>query len=78
MNICKKNEIQLILFISPYCSKAKNTDYIEKLKIKVPTLIDLSKDYDDNLFFNCGHLNNQGAIKLTINLYNSTKDMIKV
>ena len=75
--ICLKNKIQLILYISPYCSKTKNMRYIEKLITKVPNLIDLSKGYDDKLFFNCGHLNNQGAKIFTTNLYNATKNKIK-
>lgn len=74
IDVCRKNKIQLTLFISPYCSKTKNMSYIEKLITKVPTLIDLSKGYDDKLFFNCGHLNNQGAKIFTTNLYNATKN----
>ncbi|MDX1830493.1 MAG: hypothetical protein R3342_13215 [Lutibacter sp.] len=76
-DICRKNKIQLTLYISPYCSKTKNMRYIEKLITKVPNLIDLSKGYDDKLFFNCGHLNNQGAKIFTTNLYNATKNKIK-
>ena len=74
--ICSENRIQLSLFVSPYCSKTKNLDYIDKLKKKVPDLIDLSKGYNDNLFFNCNHLNNKGANIFTTNLYNETKDKI--
>lgn len=76
-DICRKNKIQLTLYISPYCSKTKNMKYIEKLITKVPNLIDLSKGYDDKLFFDCGHLNNQGANIFTTNLYNATKNKIK-
>lgn len=75
--ICKKNNIGLFLFISPFCSFTKNTDYIEKLKKKVPDLIDLTEGYDDSLFFNCGHLNNQGANIFTVNLFNATKDRLQ-
>jgi len=76
-DICRKNKIQLTLYISPYCSKTKKMKYIEKLITKVPNLIDLSKGYDDKLFFNCGHLNNQGAKIFTTNLHNITKNKLK-
>lgn len=73
IDICKKNKVQLVLFTSPYCNKAKHKNYIEKLKRKIPYLIDLSKGYDNNLFYNCGHLNYNGATVFTTNLYNATK-----
>lgn len=76
-DICRKNKIQLTLYISPYCSKTKNLKYIEKLITKVPNLIDLSKGYDDKLFYNCGHLNNQGAKIFTADLYNATRNIIR-
>jgi len=78
IEICKKNQISLTLFVSPYCSKTKTEDYIEKLTSKVPNLINLSEGYDDKLFFNCGHLNNQGAKIFTNDLYNKTKNSIKI
>lgn len=78
MDLCRNNKIELTLYISPFCSKIENIDYIEKLITKVPNLIDLSKGYDDKLFFNCGHLNNRGAKIFTKNLYNATKDNIKI
>ncbi|MEW4922277.1 hypothetical protein [Algibacter sp. 2305UL17-15] len=74
IHICLKNKIRLITYISPYCSKIENRDYIAKLKTKIPNLIDLSKGYDDTLFFNCGHLNNEGAKIFTNNLYDVTKN----
>jgi hypothetical protein len=71
--VCRKNKIQLTLFISPFCSKEREISYIDKLKTKIPNLIDLSKGYDDQLFYDCGHLNNQGASIFTANLFNKTK-----
>ena len=41
-------------------------------------LINLSKGYNDRLFYDCGHLNNQGAKIFTNNLYNETKDKIMI
>ncbi len=77
IDVCRENKIQLTLFISPYCSETKTIDYIQKLKAKIPDLIDLTKGYEDNLFYNCGHLNTQGADVFTTNLYNATKDKIE-
>jgi hypothetical protein len=77
IEICQQNNIQLITFIAPYCSKTKNSSYIKQLKVKLPNLIDLSIGYNDSLFFNCGHLNNIGANIFTTNLYNETKDLLK-
>lgn len=77
-DICRRNKIQLILYTSPYCSKTKNMGYINKLITKIPNLIDLSQGYNDELFFNCVHLNNQGAKIFTTKLYNATKDKIKI
>ena len=74
--VCRKNKIQLTLFISPFCSKQRGISYIDKLKTKIPNLIDLSKGYDDQLFYDCGHLNNQGANIFTANLFNKTKHKI--
>jgi hypothetical protein len=76
IEICKKNKTTLTLYTSPFCSKTKNINYINKLKIKIPSLIDLSKGYSDELFFNCGHLNNEGAKIFTTDLYNATKNKL--
>ena len=71
ITICKENNIELILYASPYCSKIINKDYIGKLKNKIPHLIDLTNGYEDELFYDCGHLNIQGAKIFTEKLYNS-------
>ena len=63
--LCAQNNIKLILFCAPFCSKTENADYIERLKEKLPDLRDYSKAVDDSLFFNCGHLNEQGARHFT-------------
>ena len=72
------NNITLILYISPYSSRTKNLGYIKKLKSQIPDLIDLSKGYEDSLFYNCNHLNNEGAKSFTSKLYSFTKDKIKL
>jgi len=72
IRICKKNDIELTLYLSPFCSKVENKEYLESLKNKIPSLLDLSEGYDDELFYNCGHLNLQGAQLFTENLYHAT------
>lgn len=59
--ICKQNNIKLVLFCAPFCSNTKNLDYIKKLKKIQPNLIDYSQVINDSLFFDGGHLNNEGA-----------------
>lgn len=77
IEICKENKISLTLYTSPFCNKTKNIDYVNKLKLKIPGLIDLSKGYPDELFFNCGHLNSKGAKIFTTNLFTATKNNLK-
>jgi len=72
--ICKEKNIKLVLFIAPYCSKINPEEYITKLKQANPDLIDLSKGYNDSLFFNCSHLNEAGSKILTKKLFEATKD----
>ena len=72
--ICKLKNIKLILFIAPYCSKIDPKEYIVKLRKTNPDLIDLSKGYDDSLFFNCNHLNEAGSKILTKKLFEATKN----
>lgn len=74
--ICSRNNIKIILFTTPFCNKMKRNGYIEKLKIKFPALLDLSKGYDDTFFYNCGHLNVKGARVLTDSLYIRTKKIL--
>lgn len=75
--LCKVNSIELVLFISPYSSTVKNRDYIGKLKNKVPDLLDVTKGYNDSLFYNYGHLNNKGARVFTKNLYYATQRILE-
>jgi hypothetical protein len=71
--ICKQNNTKLVLFITPFCSKINPDPYIQKMKRIAPDLIDLSKGYPDAMFYNCGHLNDEGAKKLTKALYEATR-----
>ncbi len=59
--ICKLNNIKLIYFVAPICSKTEGIDYLKKLKIKLPELKDFSRLLGDDYFYNCAHLNDDGA-----------------
>lgn len=74
---CQKKNVRLVLFVAPYCGQTKNLDYITKLKEKIPGLLDFSEGYSDDLFVNCGHLNNKGAKSFTTQLYQSTKNTLE-
>lgn len=77
ISICKTENINLLLFVAPYSSKMENIEYIDKLKIRLPKLIDLSRGYSDKLFYNYGHLNHEGAQMFTVDLYNQIKNLLK-
>jgi hypothetical protein len=74
--ICKEYNVNLILFISPYCSKVINSNYLEQLNYKIPNLYDLSKNYKDDYFSNCSHLNDRGAKEFTKSLFLKTVKVI--
>lgn len=62
MAISKKNKVQLISFIAPFCVYVNNRDFFVKLKQNVPELYDYSNFIkEDSLFATCGHLNKNGA-----------------
>lgn len=69
VEICKRQDINLVLFVAPYSSKMKNIEYIDKLKERYPNLIDMSRGYKDDLFYNYGHLNHKGAQIFTRDLF---------
>lgn len=71
--VCKTHQTQLVLFMTPLCSKMDSKPYVNKIKKLEPNLIDLTQGFADSLFYNCGHLNRKGAEILTERLYNSTK-----
>jgi hypothetical protein len=66
--ICKANSIKLIYFVAPICSKTEGINYIDKLKIKLPELKDFSRSLGDDYFYNCAHLNDEGAKVFTESL----------
>lgn len=61
-NYCKKENIEVIYFIAPFYKDSKNLNYIEKLKNKVPNILDLSASINESKYFNDNaHLNREGA-----------------
>jgi hypothetical protein len=63
----KHNDYNLHYFIAPYCKYAKNRDKMSILKSRENPLenyVSVFDDYDD-YFFNCGHLNIEGAKAFT-------------
>jgi len=58
----KKNNIKVVYFMAPFCYDTKNKDFSQKLKQRIPGLLDYSQLFtDDNYFYNSSHLNDKGA-----------------
>jgi hypothetical protein len=58
----KENNIKVVYFMAPFCFDTENRDFSQKLKQKIPGLLDYSQLFsEDTYFYNCSHLNNQGA-----------------
>jgi hypothetical protein len=62
-SFAKNHNINIIYFIAPFCPNTKNLEYSTKLKDKLPIFLDYSNlfPYQDNYFYDCNHLNNEGA-----------------
>ncbi len=58
----EENKIKVVYFMAPFCFDTKNKDFSQKLKQKIPGLLDYTQLFkEDNYFFNCSHLNDIGA-----------------
>jgi len=58
----KENNIKVVYFMAPFCFDTKNKDFSQKLKQKIPGLLDYSQLFkEDNYFYNPSHLNDKGA-----------------
>ena len=58
----KENKIKVVYFMAPFCFDTKNKDFSQKLKQKIPGLLDYSQLFkEDNYFYNPSHLNDKGA-----------------
>ncbi len=62
----KQNKMKVVFYFAPVCRNSKNQDFISKLKTKIPELKDFSRAlYEDQLFMDCNHLNDNGARRFT-------------
>lgn len=58
----KENNIKVVYFMAPFCFNTINKDFSQKLKQKIPGLLDYSQLFtEDKYFFNPSHLNDLGA-----------------
>lgn len=63
---------QVFWFIAPYCSEKNNRSMVPELKNKIPNLINYMNFFDgrEEYFYNCGHLNREGALLFTEHIVN--------
>ena len=60
--ICKQNNINLIVVMTPMCQNTKGLDYFDKVKKQYPEINNFENIVNDDRYFaSCGHLNNEGA-----------------
>lgn len=62
MQICKKNNINLIAITTPICQNTVNFNYFKQIKEVYPEVRNYEQVIqEDRYFSSCGHLNNEGA-----------------
>ncbi|MFY7938923.1 MAG: hypothetical protein ACOVOQ_16205 [Flavobacterium sp.] len=70
--MCKQNNINLIVVMTPMCQNTKGLDYFDNVKKQYPEINNFeNKVTDDRYFSSCGHLNNEGAIIYTNHIINT-------
>ena len=70
INICERENINLVFFTAPYCNQLQDNNYLNKLSNKVPNYHDFSGVISDETnFYDCAHLNDSGATLFTEHLY---------
>ncbi|WP_353170660.1 hypothetical protein [Flavobacterium sp.] len=70
--LCKQNNINLIVVMTPMCKNTKGLDYFDKVKKQYPEINNFENTVtDDRYFASCGHLNNEGAIIYTNHILNT-------
>lgn len=70
--ICKQNNINLIVVMTPMCQNTKGLDYFDKVKKQYPEINNFENIVtNDRYFASCGHLNNEGAIIYTNHIINT-------
>lgn len=63
---CKDNRIDVTYFCAPVWQETPNIGYFEKLRKKIPELVDYSRVFrGDEMFDNKNHLNDKGAHAFT-------------
>jgi hypothetical protein len=61
--ICKNNNIKLTVVMTPMCENTKGLDYFDKVHQLYPEIHNFENVVaDDKYFSSCGHLNDEGAI----------------
>ncbi|MDG1729844.1 MAG: hypothetical protein P8K68_04310 [Algibacter sp.] len=67
LKLVKRTNSKLTLFTAPYCTKIKNREKLKELKNAIPGILDYVSLFDDKeeYFFNCAHLNIDGAHEFT-------------
>ncbi|MFK7049945.1 hypothetical protein FLACOL_02642 [Flavobacterium columnare] len=64
--ICRKNNIRLILVMTPMCKCTKGMNYFSNVNKIYPEIYNFENAVTEDYYFSsCGHLNNKGAIKFT-------------
>ena len=70
--LCKQNNINLIIVMTPMCKNTKGLDYFDNVKKQYPEINNFENTVtDDRYFASCGHLNNDGAIIYTNHIINT-------
>lgn len=61
------NNIEIIYFMAPNCPNTTNQNFSKKLREKLPNFSDYSRlfPYQNEYFYDCGHLNDKGATKFS-------------
>ncbi|MBV7268552.1 hypothetical protein [Winogradskyella luteola] len=66
VEICKSNEIEIVLFCAPYCPGLHKDNYLSEIDYEIDNLYNFSSAITDSSYFaDCGHLNHSGAMKFT-------------
>ena len=70
--ICKQNNINLIVVMTPMCKNTKGLDYFDNVKKQYPEINNFENIVTNDFYFaSCGHLNNEGAIIYTNHIINT-------
>ena len=65
-NICKANNINLIVLMTPMCENVKGMNYFDKVKKGYPEIHNYENVVvEDKYFSSCGHMNDEGARMFT-------------